>query len=249
MITGIKESEPPVGAADHAQRTRRGGADPRLPRRDEAGYLRHCSRSRSKPVRGAARRAREAVLRSCQLNDDRLFWEPENSTRSAFVPVRLPGCAHGNRVRRAWKRELRRRPDGGDLRRRVRAHAHRRHRVTVPQHVTCRPRAHRGGREAMVRRLDSRADGAHRQDNGVARERAESTRACNHIRQSAVQAPTDLPLAEIVSTSSTAKSRTRGTRRSDYETIGMKASGHGKLDVCLSATGEEPVAIVHRGKA
>ena len=122
LITGIKDvgSLPRRRHADHAREPGQGAAA-RLPRRQADGVLRPLP-DRVQPVRGAARRAREAVAQ----RRGAVLGAGELRRARLRLPLRLPRpAAHGHRARAPGAR-VRRRPDGDDAVGRVRAHAHRR---------------------------------------------------------------------------------------------------------------------------
>ena len=176
LITGIKDvSSLRVGDTLTTKHSKATEALPGLPRGQADGVLRPVP-DEQRRLPGAARRAREAHAQRRRA----LLGARDQRRARLRVPLRLPrAAAHGHRARAARAR-VRPRADGHDAVRRVRDHAHRRHRDPRPQPDRhARSGAHRRGPRALHPGQHPRAEGVHRRRSwSSARSAAASTTAC-----------------------------------------------------------------------
>ena len=203
----------------------------------------------SQPVRGAARRAREALAQRRRA----VLGARELRRARLRLPLRLPRpAAHGHRARAPGAR-VRRRPDGDDAVGRVRADAHRRRAsarsTTRPTCPTRRASPRSASRSSAPRSSRRRTTSARSWSS--ARSAAASTRACTSCPPSAYSCRYDLPLAEIViDFFDPLKSRTRGYAWLNYALNGHAGRHLVKLDILVDGEAVDALSIiVHPEKA
>src|SRR3954462_11050572 len=193
------------------------------------------------------------ALEKLSLNDDALFWEPENSDALGFgFRCGFLGLLHMDIVRERLEREydvdlMATMPsvvfeltltDGSEM--------------TVHNPSDMPDPARIGEvREPMVRASILAPKDFIGQIMELCQERRGEHQGMHFLSAERVQVTYDLPLAEIVlDFFDQLKSRTRGYASLDYEPMGMKPSDMVKLDVLLAGDPVDALSmIVHRSKA